>query len=150
MNAKRIIGTAAGALALVVGFVALSGFACGHRPHGHDPAEVAAFVTSRVDDVLDDLNATPDQRAKVNAIKDRLLAAGQQARQGGQDTHAAVLAEWKSATPDAARLHALVDERVEAMRAFAHQAVDAGVELHGILTPEQRQKVTTKIERWHR
>ncbi len=150
MNTKRIIGTAAGALAIVVGFVALSGFACGHRRHpGHDPAEVAAFVTSRVDDVLDDLNATPDQRAKVNAVKDRLLAAGQQAHQGGQETHAAVLAEWKSATPDAARLHALVDQRADAMRAFAHQVVDAGVEVHGILTPEQREKLTKKIERWH-
>ena len=35
------------------------------------------------------------------------------------------------------------------MRAFAHDAVDAGVDAHGVLTPEQRAKVTKKLERWH-
>lgn len=150
---KKTIAIAAGALLAAAGFVALTGFAgCGARHHGHgrDPAEVAAFVSARVDDALDDLDATPDQRAKINALKDKLLAAGQQAHAGSKEAHEALFAEWKSETPDAQKLHALVDARIDAMRAFAHQAVDAGVEAHGILTPEQRAKVTKKIERWHR
>ena len=143
-----------GALLAVAGFVALTGFGCG-RGHGHghgrDPAEVAAFVGARVDDVLDDLDATPDQRTRINAVKDRMLEAGRQAHAGGgHQTAETVLAEWKSPSPDAAKLHALVDARIEAMRVFAHQAVDAGVEVHGVLTPEQREKVTRKVERWHR
>jgi len=150
---KKTIGIAAGALLVAAGFVTLTGFA-GCRGHGHghgrDPAEVAAFVGARVDDALDDLDATPDQRTRVNAVKDRLLAAGQQARTGNPEAHQALLAEWKSSSPDAAKLHALVDARIDAMRAFAHQAVDGGIEVHGILTPEQREKVTKKIERWHR
>ena len=150
---RKTIGIAAGALLATVGFVALAGFGCG-RGHGHghgrDPAEVAAFVTARVDDLLDDLDATPEQRARINAVKDRMLEAGRQSHAGQPGTHEAVLAEWQSASPDAAKLHALVDQRIEAMRAFGHQAVDAGVEVHGILTPEQREKVTRKIERWHR
>ena len=149
---KRTIAIAAGALLAVAGFVTLSGFACGGHGHGHprDPAEVAAFVGARVDDVLDDLNATPDQRTRVNAIKDRLLAAAQKARGDRAATHETLLAEWKSTAPDAQKLHALVDERADTMKAFAHQAVDAGVEIHSILTPEQREKLTKKIERWHR
>jgi Spy/CpxP family protein refolding chaperone len=65
-------------------------------------------------------------------------------------THAALLDAWKSETPDAAKLHALVDQRADEMRKLAHEAVDAGIEVHGILTPDQRAKLTKKIERWHR
>jgi Spy/CpxP family protein refolding chaperone len=149
---KKIIGITAVSLAAVVAVVGLVGWGgCGHgHGHGRDPAEVASFVTARVDDALDDVDATPDQRTRIHAVKDRLLASGQAARAGHREAHDALLAEWKSASPDAAKLHALVDERVEAMRAFAHQAVDAGVEVHGVLTPEQREKVTKKVERWHR
>jgi periplasmic protein CpxP/Spy len=151
---KKILGVAGGALLLVVGVVVLTGWrgGCGGHGHGHgrDPARMAAFVTDRVDGLLDDVDASPDQRARVHAVKERMLAAGQTAREGRKEAHDALVAEWKSATPDAARLHALVDERVEEMRALAHQAVDAGVEVHGVLTPEQREKLTRKMERWHR
>jgi len=149
---KKIIGIAAAALLVAAGFVALTGFrgGCGAHRHGRDPAEVAAFVTDRVDDALDDLDATPEQRTRINAIKDRMLAAGLEARGGHREVHEAVLGEWKSASPDAAKLHALIDARADAFRALAHQAVDAGVEVHGVLTPEQREKLTRKAERWHR
>jgi protein CpxP len=150
---KKIFAGAAAALVAVFGVVALSGFAggCHGRGHGHgDPARLAAFATDRVDDLLDDVDATPEQRTRVHAVKDRLLAGTAEARAGRKEAHDAVVAEWKSATPDAARLHALVDERVEEMRALAHQAVDGGVEVHGVLTPEQREKLTRKVERWHR
>jgi Spy/CpxP family protein refolding chaperone len=58
------------------------------------------------------------------------------------------VAEWKAEKPDAAKLHALVDQRAAEMTAMAHQAVDAAVEVHDALTPEQRAKVTKKIERF--
>ncbi len=65
--------------------------------------------------------------------------------QDGEPLHGEVLAQWESANPDRARLHALVDQRIDAMRAFAHQAVDAGIEVHGVLTPEQRAKLEKKV-----
>ena len=148
----RKLAVAAGAvLLLAIGFVTLTGFhgGCGHRGP-RDPAQTAAFVTDRVDDALDDVDATPDQRARIHAVKDRMLAAAQRLHAERQQTHDALLAEWKSATPDAAKLHALVDARAEEMKKLAHEAVDAGIEVHGILTPEQREKLTKKIERWHR
>jgi protein CpxP len=148
---KKTLGITFAALLLAAGFVTLTGFGgCGHHGHPRDPAQVAAFVTDRVDDVLDDLDATPEQRTRINAVKDRLLAAGQAAHAGRRETHDAVVAEWKAERPDAARLHALVDARADELRQLAHQAVDAGVEVHGILTPEQRAKLTKKLERWHR
>lgn len=152
---KKTIGIVAATLVVAGGIVALTGFAgggfgCHRHGHGHDPAEISAFVTNRVDDVLEDLDATPEQRTRINAVKERMLAAGLELRGTRGETHDTLFGEWKAETPDAAKLHALVDARVDAMRAIAHQAVDAGVEVHGILTPEQREKLTRKAERWHR
>ena len=152
---EKILAVLGGASLLVVGVVALVGWSggCG-RGHGHghgrDPAQVAAFVTDRVDDALDDVDATPEQRTRIHAVKERMLAAGQALRAGRAEAHDAVFAEWKAERPDAAKLHALVDAQAEELKALAHQAVDAGVEVHDILTPEQREKLTRKMERWHR
>jgi periplasmic protein CpxP/Spy len=149
---KKVIVGVGAALVAVLGVVALTGFAggCGAHRHGRDPAQVAAFVTERVDDALDDLDATPEQRTKVHAVKDRLLAAGKELHAGHEEARAALLAEWKADAPDRAKLHALVDARADSFRKLAHEAVDAGVEVHDVLTPEQREKVTSKMERWHR
>jgi Spy/CpxP family protein refolding chaperone len=143
---KTLAGGAAGlaAIAVLAGF---RGGCGGHHHHGRDPAEVAAFVTDRVDDALDDLDATPEQRQRIHAVKDRMLAEGMKLRGTRGETHREVLAQWDSAQPDAARLHALVDARIEEMRAIAHQGVDAAVEVHGVLTPEQRAKVSRKLHR---
>jgi Spy/CpxP family protein refolding chaperone len=141
--------TALGTLgAVLVGFVVLSGFGggCGHH-HPRDPAEVQAAVTAHLDEALDDLDATQAQRDQIHAIKDKLLAKGMALRADHQAVRDEVLAQWKSETPDRAKLHALVDQRIDALRAFAHDAVDAGADVHGILTPDQRAKVTKKIER---
>lgn len=149
---KKILAAAGVAAALGLGLVTLTGFAggCGAHRHSRDPAQMAAFVTEHVDDALDDLDATPDQRTRIHAIKDRLLEEGRKVHGARREVHDVVVGEWKAEQPDAARLHALVDARIDALRAFAHQAVDAGAEAHGVLTPAQREKVTKKMERHHR
>jgi Spy/CpxP family protein refolding chaperone len=139
-----LIASSAAFVLLVGGFAT----GCGHPPR--DPAEVAAFVNDRVDDTLDDLSATDAQRTQVHAIVNRLLASVQAARQDGPKLHEVLMTEWQNATPDAARLHALVDERMDALRALAHQAVDEGVALHALLTPDQRAKLEKKVLRLHR
>ena len=143
---NRILSTLAGA----VGVVALAGFGRCGPPRSHGPAEMAAFVTDRVDDALDDLDATPAQRTQIRAIEDRLLARAAAMHEGREAAGAELLAEWQSQDPDRAKLHALVDQRIDELRAFAHEAVDDGIEVHGILSPEQRAKVTRKLERIRR
>jgi periplasmic protein CpxP/Spy len=152
MSWKKILGGTA-ALVVVVGTAAaLTGFGpggCGHWRHGHgrDPAAMAAFVENRVDDALDDVDATPAQREQIQSIVKGLVADAQKLREGHGADHGELLALWKSDAPDAARLHALVDERAAELTAFAHRAADAAMELHATLTPEQRAQVTRKLER---
>jgi Spy/CpxP family protein refolding chaperone len=151
MKKLTTLATLTTLVAGAAGFVLLSGFAggCGHH-HPRDPAEVAAAVTAHVDDALDDLKATDAQRTQIHAVKDRMLAKALALHQAGEPLHQELLAQWNSPNPDRARLHALVDQQVDAMRAFAHDAVDAGADVHDVLTPEQRAQVTKKVERMHR
>ena len=134
-------------LGLAAVFVLAAGFRGGCGGHRHDPASIDRMVTSHLEDALDDLDATPAQRTQVTALKDRLLQKGAALRQGSQETRRELVAQWDSASPDRAKVHALIDARIDAMRAFAHEAADAAVDLHGILTPEQRAKISKKIHR---
>jgi Spy/CpxP family protein refolding chaperone len=139
-----------GLLALVA-VVALTGWkgGCG-RPDHRDPAAVAAFVTDRLDDLLDDVDATPAQRTQLQAIKDRVLASAQKLHGTRQATHETLLGEWKAEKVDRAKVHALIDQRAAEMKAMAHEAADAAIEAHDVLTPEQRAKLAKKAERMHR
>jgi Spy/CpxP family protein refolding chaperone len=115
----------------------------GHGPHGHhDGALMARLVDAHVGEVLDELNATPDQRERVNRIKDRILAEGKALHSGSQGLHQELMGLLQQDQPDAARLHELVDSRAAAFRAFGHKLADGVLELHGVLTPEQRQQLS--------
>jgi Spy/CpxP family protein refolding chaperone len=149
-NMKKLFGGLSVSLVAVVAVVGLAGFACAHHGHPRDPAQIASMVNARVDDLLDDLDATPDQRTRIHAIADRLLASAKETHAGHDAARATVLAEWKADAPDRAKLHALVDGRIDEFRKLAHQAVDAGVEAHDVLTPAQREKLSRKAQRWHR
>ena len=139
----HILSTALAATALVGGALTLTG--CHHRCH--DPKRAQAFLTSRVDDLLDDVKATDAQRQQIHAVTDPLIARGKALHEGHTAQKTELLALWRSDQPDAARLHALVDARAAAMKGFVDEAADAALQIHAILTPEQREQLARKLER---
>ena len=143
---KTTIRLASVAAVLAAGVTLLGAAGCGHhrRP---DPARVEKMVTHRVEDALDDLKATPEQRQRILAVKDRLLASGRALHADHRTVAKEALGLWEAASFDRARALALVDARIDAMRAMAHQAVDGIAEVHDTLTPEQRAQVTKRLQR---
>jgi Spy/CpxP family protein refolding chaperone len=133
------------AAVLTLAVVALGATGCGH--HRPDPARVEKMVTHQVDDALDDLKATPEQRQKIVAVKDRLLASGRSMHADHRATAKEAFGLWDAPSFDRARALALVDARIDAMRAKAHEAVEAAAEVHATLTPEQRAQVSKKLHR---
>jgi Spy/CpxP family protein refolding chaperone len=133
------------ALPLVALLAAVGLTACGH--HRPDPARMQKMVTRQVENALDDLKATPEQRQTITAVKDRLLARGQALRGDHQALAREALTLWEADRFDRARALALVDARLEAMRTMAHEAVDATAEVHQALTPEQRAQVAKRLRR---
>ncbi len=139
---KKILSTALVLAVFAVGTLTLTAF----RHHG-DPAHLDMFVSHRVDDMLDDVKATDAQRQQITAIKDKLVADGKALHATHADLRKELLAQWQSDQPDASRVHALVDGRADAMKGFADEVADALLQVHGILTPDQRAQLTKKMQR---
>ncbi len=139
---KRMLLTALALVAVAAGALGLTAFR-GHR----DPAHAERFITNRVDDLLDDVHATPAQRQQIVALRDKLLADMKGLHGDHGSLHRELVAQWKSDQPDAARVHAAVDQRVDAMKGFADELADAVLQVHGILTPDQRAILTKKLQR---
>jgi Spy/CpxP family protein refolding chaperone len=117
------------------------------RDHGsYDYADVDAHATKRVVAAMDRLDATDAQKREALVLKDGLLLTAKPLIEDKGALKAALLAEWKAASPDAAKVHGTVDAKLAQVTAVAHKAADAMIKLHGILTPEQRAKVTSRIE----
>jgi periplasmic protein CpxP/Spy len=143
MNTKNKLLVAGSALLAVV---LLSGFRGGGFGWGpRDPERVKQMITWRMDDRLEALEATEDQKKALHGLKDSLFEDGKRLYEEQKGAKTEMLTQWESPTPDARAMHAVVDARVDAFRAFAHKLADAALEAHRILTPEQRQQVSTQI-----
>ncbi|PTL78613.1 Spy/CpxP family protein refolding chaperone [Vitiosangium sp. GDMCC 1.1324] len=130
----------------VLAFVLLSGFRGGHFGWGrHDPERMKQMITWRMDDQLEELNATDAQKQALHGLKDSLFEDGKSLFEQQKDAKEQMMKQWESPNPDSKAVHALVDARVDAFRAFAHRVADAALEAHRILTPEQRQQLTADV-----
>ena len=130
----------------VLAVVVLSGFRGGHFGGGaRDPERVKQMITWRMDDRLEDLKATEDQKQALHGLKDSLFEDGKRLFEENKGARGQMLEQWESANPDSKAVHALVDARMDAFRAFAHKVADAALEAHRIFTPEQRQQLTANV-----
>lgn len=92
------------------------------------------------------INATDAQRAQINQIKEKLFSEGMDLRQSQRALRRDLLATWDAPQVNADDVNALVDKQVEAFRAFAHDAANASIQLHDILTPEQRAQLKQELQ----
>jgi protein CpxP len=113
----------------------------GFRGHRHDPEMVRRFVQFAVNEKLDDVDATPEQREKVKEVTSRLLQEAQALHQAKASLHDQMSELLAQDQPDAARARALVQARVQEFSRFADDATNALLELHRTFTPEQRAKL---------
>ncbi|ADO74270.1 Spy/CpxP family protein refolding chaperone [Stigmatella aurantiaca] len=136
---KKIAIAASAILAVVL----LSGFRGGGW--GRDPERIKQIITWKLDDKLDDIDASDAQKQSIHALKDRLFEDGQQLAGDHKAARLEVLTQLESDRPDAQKLHALVDARIDAVRAFAHKVTDTALEVHRLLTPKQRQELASEF-----
>jgi Spy/CpxP family protein refolding chaperone len=142
MNTKNKLLIAGSA---VLAFVLLTGFRGGHFGGPRDPERVKQMITWRLDDRMEDLNATEQQKQAIHGLKDSLFEDGKRLYEENKDARTQMLEQWDSANPDSRAVHALVDARMDAFRAFAHKVADAALQAHRIFTPEQRQQLTANV-----
>jgi protein CpxP len=143
MKKIKMAGIGIAALATVA---ALAGFAvAAGRYENRGPKRRYEMITRKVDQMMDQIEATDAQRAQINQLKDKLFNEGMELRSSQRGLTRELLADWDAAQVDAKGVHAQVDKRIEALRAFAHDAADASIQVHDILTAEQRAQLKQEL-----
>ncbi len=136
--ALAVAGAGAGGLGAGV-WAGGAGHGFGGR--GHDRVMLHRFVQFLVEEKLTEIGATEAQKQKVREVEQRLMADGQALHADRPAFREELLAQLAQDEPDAARVKALVRERVEGLARFADDATDGLLEVHQALTPAQRQKL---------
>jgi Spy/CpxP family protein refolding chaperone len=132
--------------AVVVGSLLVSGLAVAGNMWGHRGDHMQQMMNWKVDEALNAIHATDAQRKTAYALRDDLFEEGKKMHQTREEVHAELMQEWKSDKPDAQRVHADVDTMIDSIRAFAHKVADAGLRMHDVLTPAQRDELASHAE----
>ncbi|MGA7105200.1 MAG: Spy/CpxP family protein refolding chaperone [Candidatus Deferrimicrobiaceae bacterium] len=134
-----------GLLAAAVGAIGLTG--CGHRcwrHHGHDPTERVEWATGKIASRLD-LNDA--QKAKLDIVKQEILAHREQGRQEREEAFRTILAQIRSKRLDSGKLLALMEQRHGRMEEIAPSVLRKVADFHASLTDEQKEKAAQELEK---
>ena len=130
---------------LVTGATALA-FGGGGGRHGL----MKRFVASMIEEVLDEAKATPEQRVKIHAARDRVFAVVEEHRRARPAHLEEALALFEADQVDAGQLDALRARHETDHRRVADAIHQALAEAHDVLDPAQRKVVTDWIRAHHR
>jgi Spy/CpxP family protein refolding chaperone len=102
-----------------------------------------------VDYIAETLDLTDQQRAQLDRIKEEFVAKAETMRADKKAMHDAFMAELRKEEIDPQRLKGLIAQKQEQMTEILDLAVTRLAEFHRTLTPEQREKLVSKLEWFH-
>ena len=145
--------------AVMIGLAGLFGFAAGkvhsspwfHWAHHHpfDAEEITFFVQHRIGHALSRVDATQEQRDKINAIAKAAITDVMAMHKDHDARREKALAIFKADTIDRDALEAMRAERLSAGDAASKRIVQAVADAAEVLKPEQRRQLAGEWERWH-
>jgi len=114
----------------------------GHRPGGFDEFDLAA-VTNRIASRLD---LTESQKADLEQIAGEIAekAKGMHADHASRRQEIADLMRQDTVSRDV--VDGLIDDKMARVKEMAYFAAERLIDFHSTLTPEQREKIATRIE----
>ncbi|MBI4703381.1 MAG: hypothetical protein HY744_19890 [Deltaproteobacteria bacterium] len=120
---------------------------CAARVEDEARSEVMnAVIEARVNEAFDRIAATETQRQRIRPIVAGLVEEAKKVHKGVKGTRQDLTQQWLADKPDADAVHKLVDHRADELRQLAHKAVDAAIEVHGLLDAGQRRKIAELAE----
>jgi Spy/CpxP family protein refolding chaperone len=128
---------------LIAGVAGFSG--CRHHSH----ANKGTFMVDYISETLD---LSPSQQEQLHRIKDELMEKAQQMHAHRESVHQVLVTQLRSAEIDQAQVKALIAEHRAQMDEIMDLIVVRLAEFHKTLTPEQKEKLISKIEtfkKWH-
>jgi Spy/CpxP family protein refolding chaperone len=131
-------------IALIGVFISGALIFTGCRSHSHQ--HKAEFM---VDYIAETIDATDEQRAQLDGIKDEFVAKAKEMHDQKAAMHAAFMAELRKEEISPENLKDLIDQKRAQIDEFINLAMDRLIEFHKTLSAEQREKLVTKIEYYH-
>ena len=146
---RWILMTIAGALVLVVGGMTWSAVAYSGKSWHGDKFE--RFVEWKIDDMLDEVDATDDQRTQVHAIATAAIADMGEFREFKREGRQALVEALTQETIDREALEALRLRKLETADRASQRLVTALADVAEVLTPAQRAELAEEWESrgWH-
>ena len=147
---RWILMSIAGALVLVIGGMTWSAVAySGKSWHGE---KFERFVEWKVEDMLDEVEATDDQREKVSAITTAALADMGEFRDFRREGRQALVEALTQETVDREALEALRQSKLETADRASRRLLTALADVAEVLTPAQRAELAEEwaSRGWHR
>ena len=146
---RWILMTIAGALVLVVGGMTWSAVAYSKR--SWDGERFERFVEWKVEDMLDEVDASDDQRERVRAIATAALADMGEFRDFRRAGREALVEALTQETVDREALEALRQSKLETADRASQRLLTALADAAEVLTPAQRAELAEKLESrdWH-
>ena len=146
---RWILMTIAGALVLVVGGMTWSAVAYSKR--SWDGERFERFVEWKVEDMLDEVDASDDQRERVRAIATAALADMGEFRDFRRAGREALVEALTQETVDREALEALRQSKLEIADRASQRLLTALADAAEVLTPAQRAELAEELESrdWH-
>jgi len=146
--------------AAFIGLAAVLGFAAGKvhsspwlhwagHHHPFDADEINFIVQHRIDRALSKVDATPEQRDKINAIAKAAVNDVMAMRKDPSGRREKFLTIMKAETVDRSALEALRAERIDMADAASKRILQAVADAADVLKPEQRRQLAGRWEQWH-
>jgi Spy/CpxP family protein refolding chaperone len=119
-----------------------------HMGGGHH-GFMKRMVSSRVDEALDAAKATPEQRARIEAARDRIFAAFEQERDNPAEHFAQAARLFEADRLDQAKIAELRAEHQAKMRKLGDVITQAVTEAHDVLSAPQRRAIVEWVRAHH-
>lgn len=147
---RWILMTIAGALVLVVGGMTWSAVAYSGKSWHGDKFE--RFVEWKIDDMLDEVDATDDQRTQVRAIATAAIADMGEFHDFKRAGREALVDALTQETVDREALEALRQSKLETADRASQRLLAALADAAEVLTPAQRAELAEELASrdWHR
>jgi hypothetical protein len=117
----------------------------GHGRFHRDPEKVRKFALWKVDDTLDDLDATESQKKQILAIADRVVRDFQALHDDKDQDHEKILAELERGRPNSQIFHDMLDQRTEQFNQLGHKTIDRFLTAWNVLDRSQQAELIEEI-----